>query len=53
MAQGSNDFEALARQYWGMWGDAVRGAIPQAGADAGVQGFRDALGAWRSALGMA
>lgn len=51
MAQGSNDFEALARQYWGMWGDAVRGAIPQAGADAGVQGFRDALGAWTSMAG--
>ncbi|RZA19440.1 MAG: class III poly(R)-hydroxyalkanoic acid synthase subunit PhaE, partial [Lysobacteraceae bacterium] len=49
MAQGSNDFEALARQYWGMWGDAMRGAAPQAGADAGLQGFRDALGAWTNA----
>lgn len=51
MAQGSDDFEALARQYWGMWGDAVRGAIPQAGTDAGVQGFRDALGAWTAIVG--
>ena len=50
-AQGMRDFEALARQYWGMWGDAVRGAIPQPGADAGVQGFRDALGAWTNLAG--
>ncbi len=46
MTQGSDDFEALARQYWGMWGDALRGIAPQAGGDAGMQGFRDALGAW-------
>lgn len=51
MSQGSNDFEALARQYWGSWSDALRGAMPQAGADAGVQGFRDALGAWTKAAG--
>lgn len=50
-AQGSNDFEALARQYWGMWGDALRGLAPQAGSDAGMQGFRDALGAWTNAAG--
>jgi len=49
MAQGSNDFEALARQYWGMWGDAMRGAAPASGADAGMQGMRDALGAWTRA----
>ena len=49
MAQGSNDFEALARQYWGAWGDAMRGAAPQSGMDAGMQGMRDALGAWTKA----
>ena len=51
MAQGSGDFEALARQYWGMWGDAVRSATPQSRADAGMQGFRDALGAWTNIAG--
>ena len=51
MAQGSDDFEALARKYWGAWGDAMRGAMPQQGADAGMQGFRDALGAWTQAAG--
>lgn len=51
MAQGSDDFEALARRYWGMWGDAMRGLATQAGADAGMQGFRDALGAWSGAAG--
>lgn len=50
MAQGSNGFDALARQYWGMWGDALRGAAPSA-PDAGMQGFRDALGAWTRAAG--
>jgi len=49
MAQGSDDFEALARQYWGAWGDALRGVTPQAGSGAGMQGFRDALGAWTNA----
>lgn len=51
MAQGSNDFDALARQYWGMWGDAMRGTVPASGADAGMQGFRDALGAWTQVAG--
>ena len=51
MTQGSNDFDALARQYWGMWGDALRGLAPKPGADAGMQGFRDALGAWTGAVG--
>lgn len=49
MAQGSGDFETLARQYWGMWGEALRGTVPQAGGDAGMQGLRDALGAWTHA----
>ena len=51
MTQGSDDFEALARQYWGMWGDALRGLAPQAGGNAGMQGFRDALSAWSSVAG--
>ena len=51
MAQGSEDFEALARRYWGMWGDALRDMAPQAEAADGMQGFRDALGAWTGAVG--
>lgn len=51
MAQGSGDFDALARQYWDMWGDAMRGAAPRLGADAGLQGIRDALDAWTNAAG--
>lgn len=43
---GSNDFDALARQYWGMWGDAMRGAAPKSAADVGIQGFQDAINAW-------
>ena len=49
--QGSDDFEALARKYWGMWGDAMRGVAPPSGVDAGMQGFREALGAWTHAAG--
>lgn len=50
-APGSNDFDALARQYWGMWGDAMRGAAPQSAADAGMQGFQDAIKAWTGQAG--
>ena len=32
-----NDFEALARQYWTAWGDAMRGAATPAGHAAGPQ----------------
>ena len=49
--QGSDDFEALARKYWGMWGDAMRGVAAPSGVDAGMQGFREALGAWTHAAG--
>ena len=46
----TGDFEALARRYWGMWGDAMRGA--GAGAMPPSDGYRDALDAWmRSATG--
>lgn len=52
MAHDSNDFEALARQYWNMWGDAARTATPGAGgfgamgSMGGLQGFRDAMDGW-------
>ena len=43
------DFEALARRYWGMWGDAMRGA---GGATPALDGYRDALDTWvRAASG--
>ena len=47
-----NDFEALARRYWGMWGDAMREAGTRAGMGSPMDGYRDALDAWtRSASG--
>jgi hypothetical protein len=46
MAHGSNEFEALAQRYWGAWAEAMRAAVPGAGADAGLQGWRDAMDAW-------
>lgn len=49
--KGTDDFEALARRYWGMWGDALRGVVSPPGGDAGTQGFRDALDAWTQAAG--
>ena len=57
MAHDSNDFEALARQYWGMWGDAARTATPGAGgfgsmgSMGGLQGFRDAMDGWTRSVG--
>jgi class III poly(R)-hydroxyalkanoic acid synthase PhaE subunit len=59
MAHDSNDFEALARQYWGMWGDAARASAPGAGAGGfgamgpmgGLQGFRDAMDGWMRSVG--
>ena len=48
---GSSDFDALARQYWGMWGDAMRGAAPKSAADVGMQGFQDAIKAWTGQVG--
>ena len=50
-APGSNDFDALARQYWSMLGDAMRGSSPQTAADAGMQGFKDAIKAWTGQAG--
>ncbi|QNH21182.1 class III poly(R)-hydroxyalkanoic acid synthase subunit PhaE [Xanthomonas sp. GW] len=47
---GAGDFEALARQYWGAWSDALRqggGAAAQAPADgAGHGSWREAIDAW-------
>ena len=48
--QGGTQFEALARRYWGMWGDAVRGGT--GGMNPGLDGYRDALDTWvRAASG--
>lgn len=48
---GSNDFDAIARQYWSMWGDAMRGAAPKSAAEVGMQGFQDAIKAWTGQAG--
>ncbi|MFC7301119.1 class III poly(R)-hydroxyalkanoic acid synthase subunit PhaE [Cognatiluteimonas weifangensis] len=45
--QGPGDFEALARQYWNAWGEAMRRGLPGAHADAaGVPGWQDAIDWW-------
>src|SRR3546814_5510294 len=41
-------FEALARQYWNAWGDALRSASPGA-AQAGTQPWQAALAWWSRA----
>src|SRR6187549_1738128 len=57
MAHDSNDFEALASQYWNMWGDAARTATPGAAgfgskdSMGGLQGFRDAMDGWTRNVG--
>ena len=44
MASGFDDFEQLARQYWGAWGEAMRkNAAP---AQPTMPGWNDALGWW-------
>jgi class III poly(R)-hydroxyalkanoic acid synthase PhaE subunit len=44
MASGFDDFEQLARQYWGAWGDVMRtGAKP---AQPAIPNWNDALGWW-------
>ena len=46
MASGSAaDFERLARQYWGAWGDAMRGTVP-GGGQPGMQAWQEALDWW-------
>ena len=45
MANSSNDFTALTRQYLGMWEDALRGVTPTA-SRVGTPGLRGMLDAW-------
>jgi class III poly(R)-hydroxyalkanoic acid synthase PhaE subunit len=45
-AQGTRDFEALARQYWNAWGQAMRGGVAQDNAQAGLQAWHDAIDWW-------
>lgn len=48
----SIDFESLARQYWGAWGDAMRNAAPGAAPSpgvAGAQAWHDAIDWWTRA----
>ncbi len=48
----SIDFESLARQYWGAWGDAMRNAVPGAAPSpgvAGAQAWHDAIDSWTRA----
>ncbi|TDK28404.1 class III poly(R)-hydroxyalkanoic acid synthase subunit PhaE [Luteimonas aestuarii] len=56
MANGPADFERLARQYWGAWGDAMRNAMPgMAPPDpvrAGTQAWQDAIDWWTRQAGM-
>ncbi|MFN3701973.1 class III poly(R)-hydroxyalkanoic acid synthase subunit PhaE [Thermomonas sp.] len=51
MADASNDFAALARQYMSLWGDAMRGIAAPPPADPGLQGMRDMLEAWMRQAG--
>lgn len=49
----STDFEALARQYWGAWGDAMRNSVPGAAPSpgvAGAQAWHDAVDWWTQAV---
>ncbi|MET4727398.1 class III poly(R)-hydroxyalkanoic acid synthase PhaE subunit [Lysobacter enzymogenes] len=40
------DFERLARQYWGAWGEMMRGAQPQQPAQPSMPGWNEALNWW-------
>ena len=51
MADASNDFAALTRQYLDLWGQALRGAAPQPGLDPGQFGLGDMFEAWRRQAG--
>lgn len=47
--QWPGDFDALARQYWGAWGDAMRGAAPSGnpiGQAPGAPGWQEAVDWW-------
>jgi|LSQX01.1.fsa_nt_gb class III poly(R)-hydroxyalkanoic acid synthase PhaE subunit len=49
-----DDFESLARRYWAAWGDALRSAVPAAGAVPGMGGPQHVpplgAGAWQDAI---
>ena len=45
-AQGTRDFEALARQYWNAWGEAMRGGAAQDNVQAGAHAWHDAIDWW-------
>jgi class III poly(R)-hydroxyalkanoic acid synthase PhaE subunit len=47
----TDDLAALARQYWGVWEDSLRGVAPAAGGDA-MQGMRGMLDGWMQQAGM-
>lgn len=40
------DFERLARQYWGAWGEMMRGAQPQPPPQPSMPGWNEALNWW-------
>jgi len=40
------DFDALARQYWGAWGEAMRSAAPGATQAGGTQPWHEAIDWW-------
>ena len=55
-AGSTDEFERLARQYWGAWGDAMRNAVPGAAPPdpvrMGTQAWQDAIDWWtRQATG--
>jgi hypothetical protein len=44
---GSGDFEALARQYWSAWGDAIRAGAPSSpAAGSAMPGWQEAVDWW-------
>ncbi len=55
MANGTADFERLARQYWGAWGDAMRNAVPGLAPPdpvrAGTQAWQEAVDWWTRQAG--
>ncbi len=42
----TRDFEALTRQYWSAWGEALRAASGQPAVPPGMQGWHDAVDWW-------
>lgn len=51
MADASNDFAALARQYLDLWGQALHGAASRSSPDPAVSGLSDMLDAWARQVG--